>query len=261
MTQDELGKPLCLEQSCLIVTGGASGVGLATAREFASDGAKVLLIGRSKDKLTEARLALEAEFPNNQIATLAADVTDPESAKLAMEKAAHELTSPAYILVNNAGTIFRSPAHQTNDDDWQSVMDINVNGPFYFSRAFVNQLVGDRSIVNVSSTCGQVGAAGLAAYCASKGALDQLTRSMALELGPQKINVNAVAPGAINSPMLYSKHEVGVQNQDVVNNNVASIPIGSIAEPSEVARAIKFLATQRHISGTILSVDGGYLAQ
>jgi NAD(P)-dependent dehydrogenase (short-subunit alcohol dehydrogenase family) len=84
---------------------------------------------------------------------------------------------------------------------------------------------------------------------------------MALELGPQKINVNAVAPGAINSPMLYSKHEVGVQNQDVVNNNVASIPIGSIAEPSEVARAIKFLATQRHISGTILSVDGGYLAQ
>ena len=117
------------------------------------------------------------------------------------------------------------------------------------------------SIVNVSSTCGQVGAAGLAAYCASKGAVDQLTRTMALELAARDITVNAVAPGAINSPMLFSEHQDPAQANSVVSRNEASSPMGRIAEPEEDAAATLFLRKQRHITGTVLSVDGGYIAQ
>ena len=112
----------------------------------------------------------------------------------------------------------------------------------------------------MSSTCGVVGAAGLAAYCTSKGALNQLTRTMALELADKQINVNAVAPGAINSPMLFSEHATQAAADSVVERNQSSIPIGDVAQPEEVARAVLFLATERHVTGTILSFDGGYTA-
>ena len=87
-----------------------------------------------------------------------------------------------------------------------------------------------------------------------------LTKTMALELAPKHINVNAVAPGAINSPMLYSKHTDGTTDSSVVERNVASIPIGSIAEPQEVARAVVFLCQEKHITGEIMALDGGYTA-
>jgi meso-butanediol dehydrogenase/(S,S)-butanediol dehydrogenase/diacetyl reductase len=105
-----------------------------------------------------------------------------------------------------------------------------------------------------------VGSAGLAAYCASKGAVNMLTKTMALELAAQHINVNAVAPGAINSPMLFSKHTDGTTDNSVVERNIASIPIGAIAEPQEVARAVVFLCQEKHITGEIMALDGGYTA-
>ena len=164
------------------------------------------------------------------------------------------------ILINNAGTILRSDASNTSDSEWQHVMDTNLNGLFYFSRAFANQAHDGGAIINVSSTCGQVGAAGLAAYCASKGAVNQLTKTMALELAGRKINVNAVAPGAINSPMLFSQHQTQELADSVVERNRNSIPIGEVAQPQEVARAVLFLASERHITGEIMAVDGGYTA-
>ena len=139
-------------------------------------------------------------------------------------------------------------------------MSINVDGVFYFSRAFAKQAVNKGAIVNLSSTCGQVGAAGLAAYCASKGAVNQLTKTMALELAPRGITVNAVAPGSINSPMLYSKHADPKLSETVVERNIQSIPIGAVAEPEEIARAVIFLSREMHITGTILTIDGGYTA-
>ncbi|WP_034387227.1 SDR family NAD(P)-dependent oxidoreductase [Hellea balneolensis] len=238
------GDPRSLDGKTVLITGGGSGVGLECARLFSEKGAKIFLVGRT-----------EAKLKSTGHAYFAGDVRDSQTAIGAFKQA-----GKVDILINNAGAIHRGDARDTQDDDWQFVMDVNVNGPFYFSREFARQNMDGGAIINVSSTCGQVGAAGLAAYCASKGALDQLTRSMALELAPRKITVNAVAPGAINSPMLFSKHSDPKQAETVVERNEDSIPIGSVAEPQEVARAILFLAQERHITGTILSVDGGYTA-
>ncbi len=238
------GDPRNFEGKTVLITGGGSGVGLECAKLFSDAGANIFLVGRTAEKLKDTGYDY-----------FAGDVRESQTALNAFKQA-----GAVDVLVNNAGAIHRADARDTNDDDWQFIMDVNVNGPFYFSREFAQQDLDDGTIINVSSTCGQVGAAGLAAYCASKGALNQLTRTMALELAPRKITVNAVAPGAINSPMLFSKHSNPKDAETVVKRNMESIPIGNVAEPQEVSRAILFLARERHITGTILSIDGGYTA-
>lgn len=248
------GVPRDFKNKTVLITGGGSGVGLECARLFTRDGANILITGRNADKL-EAALA---QIDTDAKTALAGDVTDSAHAEATIAHARSTFGTPVHVLINNAGTILRREAKDTTDADWQQVIDINVNGVFFMSRTFAHQDIADGAIINLSSTCGQVGAAGLAAYCASKGAVDQLTRTMALELAPRKINVNAVAPGAINSPMLFSKHDDQKMAETVVERNLETIPIGTIAQPEEVARAILFLARERHITGTILSVDGGY---
>ena len=249
-------EPRNFKDKVVIITGGGSGVGLECAKAFISEGAKILIIGRNEEKLEKA---CENLGPNS--AYLTGDVTVSNTATSAFEFAKKSFGKTANILVNNAGAILRKTAEETSDAEWAHIMDINVAGVFYFSRAFAQQSLPSGAIVNLSSTCGQVGAAGLAAYCASKGAVDQLTRTMSLELAPRNITVNAVAPGAINSPMLFSQHANRKDAETVVQRNMNTIPIGSIAEPEDVARAILFLARETHITGTILSVDGGYTAQ
>ena len=252
------GAPRDFNGRVVLITGAGSGVGLECARVFAAQGAKLLLVGRSADKLEAA--AAELAETRAQAAICAGDVTDSAFATTAMEAAQEAFAAPVEVLINNAGVIVRRDAVDTTDDEWRTVMQTNVDGVFYLSRAFAQQLVYDGAIVSVSSTCGVVGAAGLAAYCTSKGALNQLTRTMALELADKQINVNAVAPGAINAPMLFSEHATQAAADSVVERNQSSIPIGDFAQPEEVARAVLFLATERHITGTILSVDGGYTA-
>ena len=252
------GQPRDFNGRVVLITGAGSGVGLECARIFAAQGAKLLLVGRSAEKLEAAAAALAEARAQTAICT--GDVADSTFATTAMEAAQEAFAAPVEILINNAGVIVRRDAVDTSDDEWRTVMQTNVDGVFYLSRAFAQQLVYDGAIVNVSSTCGVVGAAGLTAYCTSKGALNQLTRTMALELADKQINVNAVAPGAINSPMLFSEHATQAAADSVVERNQSSIPIGDVAQPEEVARAVLFLATERHITGTILSLDGGYTA-
>ncbi len=243
------GSPRTLENKTVLITGGGSGVGLECAKLFASEGAKVIITGR-----TEAKLMTACQDISNDCQYAVCDVTNSKAVNAIFSQTVN-------ILINNAGTILRKTAMETSDAEWASVMDTNVTGVFNASRAFAQQDIDGGAIVNVSSTCGQVGAAGLAAYCASKGAVDQLTRTMALELAPRNITVNAVAPGAINSPMLFSKHDDKAMAETAIERNLDSIPIRAVAEPQEIARAILFLARERHITGTVLSVDGGYTAQ
>ena len=175
------GQPRDFNGRVVLITGAGSGVGLECARVFAAQGAKLLLVGRSADKL-ESAVATLAEETKAQAAICAGDVTDSALATTAMEAAQEAFAAPVEVLINNAGVIVRRDAVDTSDEEWRAVMQTNVDGVFYLSRAFAQQLVYDGAIVNVSSTCGVVGAAGLAAYCTSKGALNQLTRTMALEL-------------------------------------------------------------------------------
>ena len=254
---DSPGSPRSLQNKLVLITGGASGVGLECAIHFARLGAQLLLIGRNVEKLTQACAMLTGEF-NIRAHSLSGDVKDSAFATAAFTYAKDSLGCSVDVLINNAGTIFRADGCDTDDEQWQNVFDTNVNGVFYFSRAAANQMSQGGVIVNISSTCGSHGSAGLAAYCASKGAVNMLTKAMALELAPKQINVNAVAPGAINSPMLYSKHTDGASDSSVVQRNIAAIPMGAIAEPQEVARAVIFLCQEKHITGEIMSVDGGY---
>ena len=243
-----------------IISGAGSGVGAACAKAFAARGSHCVLIGRNSEKLEATASSLSLQ-PGAETLICAGDITDSTFSEKTLSTVLNSFDGVPIDLVNSDGVIVRRSADSTTDDEWRRVMATNVDGVFYLSRAVAKVARSGSSIVNVSSTCGQVGAAGLAAYCASKGAVDQLTRTMALELASRDITVNAAAPGAINSPMLFSEHEDPAMGTSVVSRNEASIPMGRIAEPEEVAAAIVFLSTQRHITGTVLSVDGGYVAQ
>ncbi len=243
-----------------IISGAGSGVGAACTKAFAARGSHCVLIGRDRQKL-KATASKLARDDGAEILICAGDITESAFSDDALSRVIKQLGVAPIDLVNSAGVIVRRTAESTTDDEWQRVMTTNVDGVFYLSRAAVKVAPPGSSIVSVSSTCGQVGAAGLAAYCASKGAVDQLTRTMALELASRDITVNAVAPGAINSPMLFSEHDDPSMEASVVTRNESSIPMGRVAEPEEVAAAIVFLSEQRHITGTVLSVDGGYVAQ
>lgn len=244
-----------LSEAAVLITGGGAGVGLAAAHSFVTAGARVLLVGRSADKLARAQETL------GDTLIFAADITDPETSRRAFAFAEKNFGRPIDILVNNAGSILRKTAAQTSDAEWADIMNVNLTGLFYMSREAANRMQDGGAIINVSSTCGAVGAAGLAAYCVSKGGVDQLTRTMALELASREITVNAVAPGAINSPMLFSNHESPADARSAARRNAASIPAGRIAEPEEIARAILFLARECHMTGAILRIDGGFTAQ
>ena len=153
------GQPRDFSGRVVLITGAGSGVGLECARVFAAHGAKLLLVGRSADKL-ETAVATLADETKAQAAICAGDVTDPAFATGAMAAAQEAFAAPAEVLINNAGMIVRRDAVDTSDDEWRAVMRTNVDGVFYLSRAFAQQLVYDGAIVNVSSTCGVVGAAG-----------------------------------------------------------------------------------------------------
>jgi len=144
-------------------------------------------------------------------------------------------------------------------------MAVNVDAVFYVSRAAVPALrsASGGSIVNVSSTCGKVGAAGLAGYCATKGAVISLSQAMALEHAEEAIRVNAVCPGSIDTPMLAGGHPPERTMEQVIASNLATIPQNRIPGPDEVADLIVFLLSDasRHITGTDVSIDGGYTAQ
>jgi len=243
----------------VLITGGAGGVGLACAKAFAKLGARLLLIGRTNSSLQEACQELRSDY-GIEADSACGDISDSQFANHCVDLTEKLYDRPAFALINNAGVIVREAAASTSDEDWQRIMNTNVSGLFYCSRAFAQRGAQGGTIVNISSTCGQVGSAGLAAYCASKGAVNQLTRAMALELTERGITVNAVAPGAIDSPMLFSNHASQALADSVIERNKASIPTGHVASPEEVARAVAFVAGERHMTGTILSIDGGYTA-
>ena len=231
---------------------------------LAAQGAKVMLFGRNAARAQQVRQGIIDA--GGEAAIALGDVAQSSAADAAVS-ATIECFGRLDALVNAAGTIYRGDAVQTDDAQWRSNMAVNVDGTFFMSRAAVRAMrtTGNGgNIVNIASTCGLVGAAGLAAYCASKGAVVQLTRAMALDHARDCIRVNAVCPGAVDTPMLLSGHErSGAQRDEVFANNLASIPQGRIAGPEEVASVVAFLCSDAsaHITGAAIPVDGGYTAQ
>ncbi len=247
-----------------IVTGATSGIGAATAKAFVEAGARVVLSGRSARKAD--RIIAQIRAAGGEVSSFLGDVGEPGFSE-ALWDFAEATYGSVDVLANVAGTITRGDVTQTSDEEWRKNMTTNVDAVFYTSRTAVIRWRGEKRggvIVNLASNVGLVGATELPAYCASKGAVVLLTKAMALDHAAEGIRVNALCPGAVDTPMLVSKHhKSGKTRQEVVAGNIASIPQGRIPTPDEIAQSMLFLATDAssHITGVALPIDGGYLAQ
>lgn len=242
----------------VLITGGASGMGAATAREFAKKGALVVIVDLNAALAREVAAEIGAGEP------VVGDVADSGFCNRAVETALAR-HGRLDVLVNCAGVIFRAAAEATSDADWRQVMAVNVDGVFFMSRAAVVPMKRQKSgaIVNFGSIWGGVGAAGVAAYCASKGAVHNLTRAMALDHVKEGIRINAVCPGEVNTPMLASGRAVPPTAEDLRKLGEAVVPMGRLADPVEIARVVVFLASSEasYMTGSMVTIDAGYTAR
>lgn len=266
-----------LQDRVAIVTGATSGIGAATAMAFAEAGAKVVVSGRSTAG-AESTAALIASI-DGESRIMLGDVTDSAFADELVAFAVAEF-GRVDVLANVAGTITRGDATETTDDEWYQNMRVNADSVFFMSRAVIRQMrkqepadgeggirtgvaANRGTIVNLASNVGLAGSAGLPAYCASKGAVVLLTKAMALDHASEGIRINALCPGAVDTPMLISAHEkTGRSADDVFAANIAGIPEGRIPEPTEIAKSMVYLASEQssHVTGIALPIDGGYSA-
>ncbi|RJT22257.1 SDR family oxidoreductase [Mesorhizobium waimense] len=245
----------------VIITGATSGIGEAVVEAFAAIGASVVLVGRDRER---GKRALEAvQKLNCRAELMLGDVADSAFADHVVNSTV-ERFGKVSVLVNSAGIIRRGSVLETTDDDWRETFEANVSGVFYFSRAAVKAMgrTGGGSIVNIASNVGLVGCSELAAYCSSKGAVVLLTRAMALDHAKEQISINAVCPGAVDTPMLVSAHSKPVSPEEILQRNVDAIPQGRVATPKEIASLTLYLASEeaKHITGVALPIDGGLTA-
>lgn len=242
----------------VLITGAASGMGAATAREFAAAGAEVEIVDINAELAEKVADEIGAELP------LVGDVSDSAFCSRAVATIL-ERQGRLNVLVNCAGIIFRADAPGTADENWRRVMAVNADGVFYMSRDAVIPMKkqGGGVIINFGSIWGSVGAAGVVAYCASKGAVHQITRAMALDHAKDGIRILAVCPGEVNTPMLASGRPKPPTPEDLKKLAEDTIPMGRLADPVEIARVVLFMASDAasYMTGSLVTVDAGYTAR
>ncbi len=241
-----------------IVTGAGTGIGRACAIALASEGARVALIGRRKDRIE----AVAHEIGGSAFA-LAGDISKTAELSRLLDETVGRFGGLNF-LVNNAGILHVGNAEQITENQWDSTFNVNVRAVWLLSRAVLTHLrsAGGGSIVNIASTLGVVGARNRAAYAPSKGAVILLTKSMAIDHGHERIRVNAICPSFVETELTAS---VLAQTSDpvaVLGERTASHPIGRLGKPEDVAGLVVYLASDESswVTGSVLPVDGGYLA-
>lgn len=241
-----------LDGQVALVTGGGTGIGAAIARRFAAEGAAVAVMGRRPE-------LLEAVAADIGGLAVPGDVTKPDDVRRVVATAVGRLGG-LDIVVNNAGA---------ESSEWDATLAVNVTGPYLVAREAVPRLVerGGGAVVNIASVAGLVAGPDGTAYATSKAAVIMLTRSLAVELGPKGIRVNALCPGWVRTPM--SEREMdelaaarGVTREEAFSLVSAELPLRRVAEPEEIAAACLFLASQEasFVTGAVLVADGGSTA-
>ncbi len=244
---------MLLENKVAIVTGGTRGIGYAIVREYLKQGATVVLCGSRQETADKAVAQLKAENAAWPVEGISPDLTNYNSVKEAFDKVA-EKYGKIDILANNAGVSASEPLTSYTPEMFEKTMDVNVNAVFNCTRAVVDYMKAQNSgcIINTSSMVSLYGQPSGVAYPTSKFALNGMTLSLARELGPSGIRVNAVAPGITNTDMVKALPE------KVIAPLIAQIPLRRVGEPEDIANAFVFLASDMasYISGIVLSVDG-----
>jgi NAD(P)-dependent dehydrogenase (short-subunit alcohol dehydrogenase family) len=259
---------MLLQDRVAVVTGGGRGIGRAIAEAFYREGAKVAIASRSAKVLQT--VAMEVNQGDHRIVPFRCDVTDRDEIEVMIGNVI-EVWDRVDILVNNAGVSGRTPVAAGPDGDdvdkrWSDILETNLTGIFRCVREAVPHMPegGRGRILNISSTLGKMGEAGLAAYCASKHGVIGLTRSLALELAPKGITVNAICPGWVDTDMARDSlagaaAARGTSAEDARRAAETSIPLGRFVRPDEVARLAVFLASDAGagVTGQAINIDGG----
>ena len=242
-----------LKDKVAVITGGSRGIGYATAERFLEEGAVVVITASSKESAEKAAEKLQQQFPDSTVLGIAPNLADLAEVRQTFKAISREVGC-VDILVNNAGVSESTPFENYTEETFDKVMDLNVKGVFNATKAASECMVkrGSGVILSTSSMVSISGQPSGFAYPASKFAVNGLTLSLARELGPKGIRVNAVAPGIIETDMMKAVPK------EVIEPMVQRIPLGRLGTPRDIANAFLFLASDEasYITGAVLSVDG-----
>ncbi len=242
----------------VFITGGTSGMGEASAVSFAAAGARVVINGRNHER-ARAVIAAARKSPGT-IAFVDGDIGERNKCDMIVTEAVGVLGG-LDIVVNSAGIIYHATAEETTDEQWLQTMNVNVNGMFYICRAALPHLKESKgTIVNIASDAALTGSPHLTAYCASKGAVLQMTRAMAIDYAPAGIRIVPICPGDVDTPMLRGEFkDRGLDAETGLRESAQGVPLNRVCTAQEVADMVLFACSDsaRFITGYPLVLDGG----
>lgn len=249
---------LDVQDKVALVTGGSKGIGYAMALALAKYGADIVLVSRNPEEGEEA--AGNIRKLGRKAVALKADVTDSREVQTAIDRALQEF-GRIDILVNNAGMNIRKPVTDYAESEWDQVLNTNLKGVFLVAQAVGKVMIKQKKgkVINISSILGSIGMPWQAAYASSKGGINQLTKVLALEWAPYNIQVNAIAPTYIKTPMTAG----WLSDPERYTKILDSTPMGRVGENADLVGPVVFLASEasNYITGQVIHVDGGWTAQ
>jgi NAD(P)-dependent dehydrogenase (short-subunit alcohol dehydrogenase family) len=249
---------LKLENKTAIITGAGSGIGRAIAKRFAEEGASVVIAEIRSD--TGKSVEEEIKKAGHKALFVETDVSNSGDVKNMVDKTIQEF-GKLDILVNNAGILIKKSILDMTEEDWDRVLDTNLKGAFLCIKHTVRHMIEQKKgkIVNIASMGAKIGLHDDCGYCASKGGIISLTTSLGIDLAPLGINVNAIGPGIIDTPMV---NDVATQGKDFIKNGIEKTPRGVIGKPDDIASAALYLASDESdfVVGQTMFVDGGFIS-